>query len=131
DSVDACARTAESVGRTAKVVHGGIPDAERGRAIRAFQCGEVDVLCASISTISEGLTLHQGGADQVIRFERSYLPSKNEQVLRRLHRIGQERPVLAIDLITRDTMDEAMLDLLAGKSDNQMRASRSSIASSM
>jgi SNF2 family DNA or RNA helicase len=122
DSVEQCARSAEVAGKSSFVVHGGIGSAQRKHAIRAFQRGEVDVLCASVGTISEGMTLHQGGADQVIRVERSYRPSTNEQVIRRLHRIGVQRPVTVIDLITEGTIDEAILVLLAEKTDQQMLA---------
>jgi SNF2 family DNA or RNA helicase len=121
-SVEECARAARRAGQTATVCHGGVPPSVRARAIRMFQRGEVQVLCASIGTVSEGLTLHQGGADQVIRVERSYLPSKNEQVIRRLHRMGVEVPVHVIDLITEGSVDEATLSLLANKTDQQARA---------
>lgn len=122
NSVEQAAKSATRIGRKAAVVHGSIPMKQRREAIRAFQRGELDVLCASIGTIGEGLTLHQAGADQIIRLERSYLPSKNDQVVRRLHRIGQERPVHVIDLITENTIDEGVLQLLAQKTDVQMKA---------
>lgn len=122
DSVDACARATKDVKKTFGVVHGGIPRAARMKAIRDFQDGSIDVLCASIEMISEGMTLHQGGADQVIRVERSWRPSKNEQVVRRLHRIGQLRPVSGIDLVSERTIEERVLSLLSLKTDEQMLA---------
>lgn len=124
DSVEACARAAAEVVPRANVafLHGGSKRSERRQFIRAFQRGDLQVLCASIDLISEGMTLHQGGADQVIRFERSWLPSRNEQVARRLHRLGVKSPILLIDLITEDTLDEKVLALLAAKTDHQMRA---------
>lgn len=122
DSVDACAKAALSIGQSVGVVRGGLKSSERSAAIRAFQRGEIDTLCASVNTISEGMTLHQGGADQIIRVERSATPSKNEQVLRRLHRIGQERPVHCIDLITPASYDENILAMLEAKTDQQVKA---------
>lgn len=122
DSVEATAVVSREVGKTAAIVHGGISGAQRKDAIRRFQEGMVDTLCASLDTISEGVTLHQGGADQVVCVERSWRPSKNEQVIRRLHRIGQLRPVSAIDLVTRGTVDERVLSLLLMKTDEQMGA---------
>jgi hypothetical protein len=121
-SVEACARVSGEVGKSAGIVHGGVPMGRRKDIIRRFQEGLIDTMCASIDTISEGMTLHQGGADQVVRVERSWLPSKNEQVIRRLHRIGQTRPVSAIDLVTRGTVDERVLALLGMKTDEQMGA---------
>ncbi len=122
DSVEACARSAVRVGMEAKVVHGGVNRGDRREAIRAFQSGSLPVLCASIDTISEGMTLHQGGADQCIRVERSALPSRNEQVIRRLHRMGVQVPIIGTDLVTEGTWDESLLELLKEKTDQQMKA---------
>lgn len=124
DSVEACARAARDTGVDALVVHGGVGSAARKNAIRAFQRGDLQVLCASIELIAEGMTLHQGGADQIVRVERSARPTKNEQVIRRLHRIGVRRPVLLIDLISKGTADVRLMELLADKTDQQMRALR-------
>lgn len=121
-SVNACADVARRVGRTVGVVHGNISMARRKEVIRGFQSGDISILCASIGTISEGLTLHQGGADEVVRVERAWSPYKNEQVMRRLHRIGVTRPVLVTDLITPNSMDERVLALLEQKSEQQMHA---------
>jgi hypothetical protein len=121
-SVEASAAVAVRLGKEVGVVHGDRTPAQRTAAIRAFQSGDLDVLCASLGTVSEGITLHQGGADQVIFLERSWLPSKNEQALRRLHRLGQSRPVSAIDLVTEGTVEERVLALLQEKTDEQMQA---------
>lgn len=122
DSVAACARASASVRRPAMIVDGGTSRAKRREIIRSFQSGNLDVLCATVDTISEGMTLHQGGADQVVRVERSAKPSRNDQVVRRLHRIGQERPVQVIDLIAPGTVDERILYMLDVKTDQQMKA---------
>lgn len=120
DTVAACVRTAQSVGAEARVVDGGTSKGARRDNVRAFQSGSLPVLVATIDTISEGMTLTS--ADQIIRVERSYRPSRNEQVIRRIHRIGQTRPCLVIDLITEGTMDEKVLRILAAKTDQQMKA---------
>lgn len=119
-SVEACAVRAEAAGKSAVIVHGGTPQRLRAERVRAFQAGLIDVLCATIATISEGLTLN--AADQIIKVERSWRPSQNEQALRRIHRIGQDKPVSAIDLVTRDSVDERVLKVLAGKTDQTMKA---------
>lgn len=121
-SVEACAQLAHRMGKSAAIVHGGISMAKRRDIIRAFQRGELEVLCASIGTVAEGMTLHQGGADLVVRVERAWTPSKNDQVIRRLHRQGLERPVHCIDLITPNSIDERVVRLLDQKSDQQMKA---------
>jgi hypothetical protein len=122
DSVEACARAAGEVDRSAVVVHGGVPMPRRREAIRAFQRGEVDVLCASLETISEGMNLQVSGADLCVFVERSWRPSRNEQAVRRLHRMGTERPVLCIDLATEGSVDYGVISLLRDKTDQQMKA---------
>ncbi len=122
DSIAACARSAEEVGASVRTVTGGTSKGDRAKFVREFQSGNLQVLCATIDTIGEGLTLHQGGADQVIRAERSYRPSRNEQVIRRLHRMGVEVPTQCIDLVTEGTTDVGQLELLATKTDEQMKA---------
>lgn len=119
-SVAAAARAAEEAGAEAVVIDGGTSRTQRRDRVRAFQSGSLPVLCATIDTISEGMTLT--AADQVVRLERSWRPSRNEQVVRRLHRIGQERPVQVVDLVTEGTVDQRVLRLLEAKTDQQMRA---------
>jgi SNF2 family DNA or RNA helicase len=121
-SVEASASAARDLGLRVGVVHGGRKPAERTAAIRGFQRGDLDVLCASIGTISEGVTLHQSGCDQIVRLERSFTPSKNDQVDRRIHRIGQVNSCSVIDIVTEGTVDERVLELLELKTDQQMNA---------
>lgn len=118
DSVEACARVAESTGARAGFVHGGVRDS--GKVVKQFKEGKIDVLVGSLETVSEGLTLTQ--ADMAIFVEKSYKPSRNEQAMRRVHRIGQTRPVSVLDYVTPDSLDSNKRLLLAEKTDQQMRA---------
>lgn len=119
-TVRECARRARALGLEVGLVDGGVSRSRRGELVKAFKAGNLQVLCATLDTISEGMTLT--AADLVIRVERSWRPSRNDQVVRRLHRIGQERPVHCVDLISRDTVDERVLKLLTAKTDQQMKA---------
>lgn len=118
DTVEACARVAESVGARTGFVHGGVHDA--GAVVKQFKSGQLDVLVGSLETVSEGLTLTR--ADMAIFVEKSYKPSRNEQATRRVHRIGQTRPVTVLDYVTPRSVDENKRVLLAEKTDQQMRA---------
>lgn len=118
DTVEACARVAETIGARAGFIHGGVSDS--GRIVRDFKAGKIDVLVGSLETVSEGLTLTQ--ADMAIFVEKSYKPSRNEQAMRRVHRIGQTRPVTVLDYVTPKSVDENKRALLAEKTDQQMRA---------
>ncbi|AYQ99490.1 DNA helicase [Microbacterium phage Johann] len=118
DSVEACARVAESTGARAGFIHGGVSNA--GQVVKDFKSGKIDVLVGSLETVSEGLTLTQ--ADMAIFVEKSYKPSRNEQAMRRVHRIGQTRPVTVLDYVTPHSLDSNKRALLAEKTDQQMRA---------
>lgn len=122
DTVKICADISTGVGRRTAVLTGATPPKQRKAIVQGFQDGQYDTLCATIEVVAEGLTLT--AADTIIRLERSYRPSKNEQVIRRAHRIGQLRPVTVIDLITRGTIDQHILSLLGRKTDQQMKALR-------
>lgn len=123
NSVKAAADVGRSLGLRVETIEGSTSKADRRRIVDAFQAGRVDLLVGSLGVVAEGLTLT--AADMVILVERSWTPSKNDQVIRRIHRIGQTRPVTAIDLITDDTVDAYMYDeVLPAKSDAQVRALR-------
>lgn len=118
-TVEACHRVALNLGLKSAVVYGPTSKAERLRNVRAFQSGELDVLVGSLETLAEGLTLV--AADLVIFVEKSFRPSRNDQALRRIHRLGQTRPVTALDYVTSGTIDEKKRELLRTKTDHQVR----------
>lgn len=119
DSVDACARVAQALGLRVRAVHGGTARTDRESAVAQFQAGQLDVLVGSLETLAEGLTLT--AADALIFVEQSWKPSRNEQAMRRLHRLGQTRPVTVYDYVTPDSVDANKRKLLASKTDHQMR----------
>lgn len=88
----------------------------RLETVRQFRTGELDTLVGTVGTMSEGITLTR--ADTCIFVERSPRPATNAQARRRIRRFGQDRPTLAIDLVTEDTVDESLLRLLADKSED-------------
>lgn len=120
NSAEAVARAMRAEGRSVGVISGDYSLDARKATARSFRAGEIQVLVGTLGTISEGLTLT--AADTCVFLERDPRPSKNEQALRRIHRFGQERPCLSIDLVTKGTVDVPLLALLAEKSDQQMAA---------
>lgn len=107
------------VGRSPVLITGDTSSRDRSRAIEGYKAGDFDVLVATIETVSEGHTFTH--ADTVHRLERSYRPFKNEQVMRRVHRIGQTRPVTVLDYVTEGTVDEGMLPKIKAKTDHQVK----------
>lgn len=119
DSVEACAAVARVGGASVATVNGRTSKAQDAHSIAAFKAGQVDVLCASLEKVAEGVQLT--AADMVIFVEKSYKPYRNEQALYRIHRLGQTRPCTALDYVTPNTVDARKRRLLATKTDRQMR----------
>jgi SNF2 family DNA or RNA helicase len=118
-AVEAATAVARSVGAKAEFIHGGTSRPNRSRIVEEFKAGRLDVLVGSLETISEGLTLT--AADMVIFLETSFKPSRNQQAMRRIHRMGQDRPCTVLDYLTPGTVDENKRVLLAEKTDHQIR----------
>lgn len=119
DTVEASARVAESLGARVGYVHGGVPSKAAGDTVRAFKEGKLDVLVGTLDLVSEGLTLT--AADMAIFVEMSWRPSRNEQAARRVHRMGQTRPVTIREYVTPKTVDAHKRTMLENKLDQQIR----------
>lgn len=119
DTVEACARVGRDLGLRTGMVHGGTPNKDRTAAVRGFQRGKLDVLVGSLETLSEGVTLIE--ADTVVFVEKSWKPSRNEQALYRVHRLGQTKEVTALDYVTPRSIDSGKRELLRSKTDHQLR----------
>jgi superfamily II DNA or RNA helicase len=84
-------------------IHGGLPAAIRHEVIRQFQRGDIDVLLAT-DTAGEGLNLHHR-CRLVIDLELPWNPLRLEQRVGRVDRLGQQRPVHAVHLLHRDSIE--------------------------
>ena len=111
-----------SIGRRAAVVMGGITQSERDLYIDDFQSGRIDLLIGTLETLAEGVTLTRSST--AIFVERSWRPARNEQAMRRVHRISQTAPVTCIYIVTEDSIDQRMTDLLAAKEAQQIGVMR-------
>lgn len=103
----------ESLGLRMRAIGRTTTAKARQEAFVAFQGGDVDVMVGSISILKEGLTLT--AADEVILLERSWVPSDNDQAIRRLHRIGQTRPVTVRQFVTPRSVDTGQWGKLDAK----------------
>ncbi len=88
---------------------------QRRDAILRFQAGDVDVMIGSIAVVGEGVTLT--AADGVWLTERMWTPDKNTQVIRRVRRRGQDKPVGVRQFVTPGTIDEGQWGMLGLKLD--------------
>jgi superfamily II DNA or RNA helicase len=91
-------------------LHGGIPGRERRALMERFRD---DPQCkVFLSTDAGGTGLNLQTADTVINLEVPWNPAVLEQRIARVHRLGQHRPVRAINLVTRGTIEERVLKTL-------------------
>jgi len=102
------------LGSNAAAIHGDTPQRDRQNIIDAFQDEKQPrVLIVQLSVGSTGITLHR--ANHVAFADISWTPADLMQATKRLHRIGQTKPVLARVISLANTIDETVVGTLARK----------------
>lgn len=86
----------------------------------AWNLGEIDVLLAHPASCAYGLNLQYGGR-HVIWFGLTWNYELYSQANKRLHRQGQEKPVIIHHLVAKGTRDEDVMRALEGKDTAQER----------
>ncbi len=92
---------------------GSTPAAARSGLVERFQRGDSSLFLISLKAGGTGLNLT--AADYVIHLDPWWNPAAEDQASDRAHRLGQERPVTVVKLITLDTIEEKVLTLHAHK----------------
>lgn len=82
---------------------------DRAEVVDRFQAGKIPVFLISLKAGGVGLNLT--AADTVIHFDPWWNPAVEAQATDRAHRIGQKNVVTSYKLITRDTVEEKILQL--------------------
>ena len=101
---------------------------DREARVKRFQTEDCPLFLISLK--AGGLGLNLTAAEYVFLLDPWWNPAVEAQAIDRAHRIGQTRPVFAFRLIARDTVEEKVLELQAGKrqlADAVVRADRSLI----
>jgi SNF2 family DNA or RNA helicase len=86
--------------------------------ITAWNNGEISILVAHPAAAGHGLNLQDGG-HIVIWFGLTWSLELYQQANARLHRQGQEHPVIVHHIVAEDTLDEQVLKVLSGKEAGQ------------
>jgi len=94
---------------------GTIPAAERKIAIDHFNAPGSDDYCFLLSTRAGGLGINLMTADTVIIFDSDWNPQADLQAMARAHRIGQQKPVSVYRLVSKDTIEEEILERARNK----------------
>lgn len=95
---------------------GDTPMADRPGLLATFQeSAECPVLLLSIGVGGVGLNLT--AASHVVHFDRCYNPAKEAQATDRCHRLGQHRAVCVHTLVTKDTFEERLDEIMRDKTE--------------
>ena len=95
-------------------LHGGVPSEARGRLITNFADNPDSRVFLSTDAGSTGLNLQS--AATIINLDLPWNPAVLEQRIARIYRLGQQRNVQVINLVSAATIEEQMLDKLRFKS---------------
>jgi SWI/SNF-related matrix-associated actin-dependent regulator of chromatin subfamily A-like protein 1 len=94
--------------------YGGMNDADKEKAVRAFQDQEkARVFIGSIMAAGVGLTLH--ASSHVVFAEESWRPLDVDQAEDRAHRIGQKGTVNVLHVCFDRSLDARMVELIVAK----------------
>lgn len=94
---------------------GSTPAKQRKVRVDKFQGGEGDIFLISLKAGGTGLNLT--AADYVIHMDPWWNPAVEDQASDRAHRIGQQRPVTIYRLVTKNTIEEKIVELHQHKRD--------------
>lgn len=95
-------------------IAGGISHEERQQAVDDFTAAEAGaVLVCQISAASEGLNIQ--AANRIVLFEPQLNPATEAQAIARAHRMGQVNTVEVHRLLTPNSVEERLTEMLADK----------------
>ena len=103
----------EAAGFEHQYLDGSTPATERTRRVEAFQAGQGHFFLISLKAGGQGLNLT--AADYVVIADPWWNPAVEDQASARAWRIGQQRSVTVYRLVSRNTLEERVLDLHRSK----------------
>lgn len=89
---------------------GTVPSEARRKSIEHFNAPGSPDFCFILSTRAGGLGINLETADTVIIFDSDWNPQADLQAMARAHRIGQQNHVNVYRLVTKDTVEEDVLE---------------------
>ncbi|KAH9903966.1 P-loop containing nucleoside triphosphate hydrolase protein [Xylariomycetidae sp. FL2044] len=94
---------------------GTIGAGPRRLAINHFNAEDSTDFCFLLSTRAGGLGINLMTADTVIIFDSDWNPQADLQAMARAHRIGQKKPVTVYRLVSKETIEEEVLERARNK----------------
>ncbi|RIB11219.1 SNF2 family N-terminal domain-containing protein [Gigaspora rosea] len=89
---------------------GSVPSEARKKAIEHFNAPNSPDFVFLLSTRAGGLGINLNTADTVIIFDSDWNPQNDLQAMARAHRIGQKNHVNVYRFVTKDTIEESILE---------------------
>lgn len=90
---------------------GQISSLEKQRRIDAFNAPDSPLFAFLLSTRAGGVGINLATADTVIIMDPDFNPHQDMQALSRAHRIGQKNKVLCFQLMTKDSIEERIMQV--------------------
>ncbi|CAL5870909.1 uncharacterized protein PFLUO_LOCUS5150 [Penicillium psychrofluorescens] len=94
---------------------GTIPSAARRLAIEHYNAPDSTDFAFLLSTRAGGLGINLMTADTVVLFDSDWNPQADLQAMARAHRIGQTKPVSVYRLVSKDTIEEEVIERARNK----------------
>lgn len=96
-------------------LHGGVPTAERQGVVRAWSDGPPAVIACMLQVAGVGLNMTKSST--VFMVDKLFVPKLMEQAEDRCYRIGQSKPVMIFEFITRNSIESRVEAILKNKKD--------------
>jgi SNF2 family DNA or RNA helicase len=84
------------------------------RTIESWNRGEISLMLAHPGSCGHGINLQAGGS-MIVFFSLNWNLEYDQQIIARLHRQGQTRPVRVVRILSAGTIDERVLRVLGAK----------------
>ncbi|KAI0427619.1 PHD/FYVE-zinc-finger like domain-containing protein [Xylaria sp. FL1042] len=92
-------------------IDGNLSALEKQKRIDAFNAPNSPLFAMLLSTRAGGVGINLATADTVIIYDPDFNPHQDIQALSRAHRIGQKRKVLCFQLMTKNTVEEKIIQM--------------------
>ncbi|KAI1813992.1 PHD/FYVE-zinc-finger like domain-containing protein [Poronia punctata] len=92
-------------------IDGSLSALEKQKRIDAFNAPDSALFAMLLSTRAGGVGINLATADTVIIYDPDFNPHQDIQALSRAHRIGQKNKVLCFQLMTKDTVEEKIMQM--------------------
>ncbi|KAI0012331.1 PHD/FYVE-zinc-finger like domain-containing protein [Xylariaceae sp. FL0662B] len=92
-------------------IDGSLSALEKQKKIDAYNAPDSPLFAMLLSTRAGGVGINLATADTVIVYDPDFNPHQDIQALSRAHRIGQKKKVLCFQLMTKNTVEEKIMQM--------------------